>query len=198
MQDLLRMPVSAQEGLHKSNHLPAPHQMMCERPNSHRTRTRRARQRKQMRPVVINGSVHTAHKQHQRKNIPICMPKASSTQDARVQIQTQILGCCLGAVWTLLFTSIGSICFASRRASCVDKASGSVWALESWCRLKLTYTLEGRGDNRPADTEKPQELVAPTDSNHFPTGHVTAGKLYIIFCLASLFCGWVCSRLFSA
>ena len=29
-------------------------------------------QRKQMGPVDVNGSIHTAHKQHQRKNGPIC------------------------------------------------------------------------------------------------------------------------------
>ncbi len=32
----------------------------------------RAAQCKQIQPVVVNGSVHTACKQHQRKNIPIC------------------------------------------------------------------------------------------------------------------------------
>ncbi len=34
---------------------------------------RHATQRKQMGPIVINGSVHTACKQHQRKNVPICV-----------------------------------------------------------------------------------------------------------------------------
>ncbi len=33
--------------------------------------TRRTTQRKQMGPVDVNGGVHTACKQHQRKNIPI-------------------------------------------------------------------------------------------------------------------------------
>ncbi len=47
------------------------------RPNSHRTRTRCATLRKHMGPVVINGSIHTACKQHQRKNVPICMRVAS-------------------------------------------------------------------------------------------------------------------------
>ena len=34
-------------------------------------------QRKQMAPVDVNGSVHTARKQHQRKNVPICVRVAS-------------------------------------------------------------------------------------------------------------------------
>ncbi len=34
--------------------------------------TRRTTRRKQMGPVDVNGGVHTARKQHQRKNIPIC------------------------------------------------------------------------------------------------------------------------------
>ncbi len=29
--------------------------------------------RQQMGPVFVNGSVHTARKQHQRENVPICM-----------------------------------------------------------------------------------------------------------------------------
>ena len=41
------------------------------RPNPHRTR------RKQMGPVDVNGDVHTAGKQHQKKNVPICMCIAS-------------------------------------------------------------------------------------------------------------------------
>ena len=28
-----------------------------------------------MGPIVINGSVHTAHKQDQRKNVPICVAR---------------------------------------------------------------------------------------------------------------------------
>ncbi len=40
-------------------------------------RTWRAMQCKQMGPVAINASVHTACKQHQRKNIPICASVAS-------------------------------------------------------------------------------------------------------------------------
>ncbi len=35
--------------------------------------TRRVTQCKQMGPIVVNGSVHTVRRQHQRKNIPICM-----------------------------------------------------------------------------------------------------------------------------
>ncbi len=31
------------------------------------------RNAKEMEPVDVNGSVHTARKQHQRKNVPICM-----------------------------------------------------------------------------------------------------------------------------
>ena len=34
--------------------------------------TPRAMRRKQMGPVDVNGGVHTAHKQHQRKSVPIC------------------------------------------------------------------------------------------------------------------------------
>ncbi len=34
--------------------------------------TPRTTQRKQMGPIVVNRSVHTAHKQHQRKNVLIC------------------------------------------------------------------------------------------------------------------------------
>ena len=37
----------------------------------------RAMQCKQMGPVVVNGSIHTTHKQHQRKNIAICVRVAS-------------------------------------------------------------------------------------------------------------------------
>ncbi len=33
----------------------------------------RAMRRKQMGPIVINGSIHTARKHYQRKNIPICL-----------------------------------------------------------------------------------------------------------------------------
>ena len=39
--------------------------------------TRRAMRRKQMGPVDVNGSVHTAGKQYQRKNVPICSCIAS-------------------------------------------------------------------------------------------------------------------------
>ena len=39
--------------------------------------TGRVTRRKQIGPVVVNGSVHTACKQHQRKNVPICMRVAS-------------------------------------------------------------------------------------------------------------------------
>ena len=49
--------------------------------------------------------------------------QASSTLDASAQIWTQSLWCCLRAVWTLPFTRTGSICFASRCASCVDEES---------------------------------------------------------------------------
>ncbi len=35
--------------------------------------TRRTTQRKQMGSVVVNGSVHTACKQHQRKDLLICV-----------------------------------------------------------------------------------------------------------------------------
>ncbi len=44
-------------------------------PHSHKTHnvTRNATQRKQMGPAVVNGSVHTASKQHQRICIPIFM-----------------------------------------------------------------------------------------------------------------------------
>ena len=38
---------------------------------------RRVTQRKQMTPIVVNGSIHTAYKQHQRKNVPICVRVAS-------------------------------------------------------------------------------------------------------------------------
>ena len=37
-------------------------------------------------------------------------------------IWTQTLWCCLCVVWTLPFTPTGSLCFASRCASCVDEA----------------------------------------------------------------------------
>ncbi len=49
------------------------------RPHSQGTRNamRRTMQRKQMGPVVVNGSVHTAGKQHQRICVPICMRVAS-------------------------------------------------------------------------------------------------------------------------
>ncbi len=43
--------------------------MIPPRPNSHRMR--RTTQRKQMGSVVVNGSVHTVRKQHQRKNVPL-------------------------------------------------------------------------------------------------------------------------------
>ncbi len=33
---------------------------------------RRATRHEQMGPVDVNGGVHTARKQHQRKNVPIC------------------------------------------------------------------------------------------------------------------------------
>ncbi len=59
-------------------------QLTNARPHSHRMRdatrrdaTRRAMQCKQMGPVVINGSVHTARKQHQRICIRICVRVAS-------------------------------------------------------------------------------------------------------------------------
>ncbi len=39
--------------------------------------TRCVTQGKQMGPVVVNGSIHTARKQHQRKNVPVCMRIAS-------------------------------------------------------------------------------------------------------------------------
>ncbi len=35
--------------------------------------TRCTTRRKQMGPVDVNGGIHTAHKQHQRKNVPICV-----------------------------------------------------------------------------------------------------------------------------
>ncbi len=51
-------------------------------------------------------------------------PHSHWTRDAtRTQIGMFFLWCCLRAVWTLPFTSIGSISFARRHASCVD------WAL---------------------------------------------------------------------
>ncbi len=42
-------------------------------PNPHRTR----RDAKEMEPIDVNGSVYTACKQHQRKNVPICVRVAS-------------------------------------------------------------------------------------------------------------------------
>ncbi len=39
--------------------------------------TRRTTRRKQIGPVDVNGGIHTAHKQHQRKNVPICARVAS-------------------------------------------------------------------------------------------------------------------------
>ncbi len=47
---------------------------------------------------------------------------AQSTQDARVQIRTQIIWCCLRAVWTPPFTSTGPICLRCACASSVDEA----------------------------------------------------------------------------
>ncbi len=35
------------------------------------------RDAKEMEPIDVNGSVHTARKQHQRKNVPICVRVAS-------------------------------------------------------------------------------------------------------------------------
>ena len=40
-------------------------------------RTRCTARRKQMGPIDVNGGIHTALKQHQRKNIPICARVAS-------------------------------------------------------------------------------------------------------------------------
>ena len=56
------------------------------------------------------------------------LTQAQSTLDVRMQILTQILWCCLRAVWTILFTSTGPICLRCACASCVDEASRK-WAL---------------------------------------------------------------------
>ncbi len=47
---------------------------------------------------------------------------AQSTLDACPQIRTQILWCCLHAVWILTFTSTGPICLRCACASCVNEA----------------------------------------------------------------------------
>ena len=54
---------------------------------------------KQMGPIDVNGGVHTAGKQHQRKNVPICVPlrPASCVDWASEQCQfAQELGSCSG------------------------------------------------------------------------------------------------------
>ncbi len=50
----------------------------------------------------------------QHKQMEPCMRDAQSILDACAKIRTQILWCCLCAVWTPPFTSTGPICFASR------------------------------------------------------------------------------------
>ncbi len=54
----------------------------------------------------------------------------------------QILWWCLHAVWTLTFTSTGPICFASRRASCVD------WALR-WRSVLVWGSVGNIVDDMP-------------------------------------------------
>ena len=55
---------------------------------------RRDAQRKQMGPVVINGSVHTAHKQHQRICVRICLCLASCVNEAFVCAENRTISAC--------------------------------------------------------------------------------------------------------
>ena len=56
-----------------------------------------AMQREQMGPVHVNEGVHTARKQHQRKNVPICVRVASRVlcglglRPVRVSVSTMLL-----------------------------------------------------------------------------------------------------------
>ncbi len=72
--------------------------------------------RKQIGPINVNGGVHTAHKQHQRKNVPICMriasgvlcglgqrnekPQASATACKETQKQIELK--MRGPIWALI------------------------------------------------------------------------------------------------
>ncbi len=59
-----------------------------------------------MGPVVVNRSVHTAHKQHQRKNIPICVHIASRVLCElglkRLLVQNVCRGHCQFTLWCKL------------------------------------------------------------------------------------------------